>query len=51
MIFTTAALPPALNAGVMALGLVCILGLFLALTQQIETWLNEQKERDDRSGS
>lgn len=34
-----------------AFGVVLILALFLALTQQIETWLNEQKERDDRSGS
>lgn len=41
---------PALNAVVMALGLVCVLGLFLALTQYIEQLL-EEKERNDRSGS
>lgn len=32
-------------------GVVLILALFLALTQQIEQWLDEEKERDDRSRS
>ena len=48
MELSTAALHPALNAVVLVFGLMCVLGLFLALTQLIERYLEEE---NDRSGS
>lgn len=45
MNLSTAALHPVLNAGVIVLGLVCVLGLFLALTQLIERLLEEDRDR------